>query len=360
MILQPIADIAEICHQKGIQDFILSPGSRCAPLTIALVRHPHITTRTIADERSAAFIALGMTLQTGKITGLVCTSGTAVLNYAPAVTEAYYQQIPLLILTADRPAEWVDQADGQTIRQNGIYSNHIKASYQLPSDYSHPDAVWAIERTISEAINIANTEPKGPVHINIPLREPFYPEPGEEILYSSDVKVIRQLTTTTNLDEQSWQELTAEFSKYKTCLLVAGQINADEANIKKAVEAFSNKTNTPVVADITANLHGVTHLISHQDFILAKREEKVMEALKPDLLITVGASVLSKNLKLFLRNHTPKAHWHIELNTKPADAFQSMTLSVPLKADLFFKELAQRTKTYFNRRLSGRMEIYRQ
>src|SRR5687767_6091276 len=121
--MQAIYNIAEICSRKEVKNFILSPGSRCAPLTLALVRHPSIETRTISDERSAAFIAMGIAQQTKQTTGLVCTSGSAVYNYAPAVSEAYYQQIPLLILTADRPPEWIDQHDGQTIRQNGIFGN---------------------------------------------------------------------------------------------------------------------------------------------------------------------------------------------------------------------------------------------
>jgi 2-succinyl-5-enolpyruvyl-6-hydroxy-3-cyclohexene-1-carboxylate synthase len=140
--MQAIYNIAEICARKEVNNFILSPGSRCAPLTLALVRHSDINTRTISDERSAAFIAIGISQQTKKTVGLVCTSGSAVYNYAPAIAEAFYQQIPLLILTADRPPEWVDQYDGQTIRQNGIYGSHVKTSFSLPADTSHPDAKW--------------------------------------------------------------------------------------------------------------------------------------------------------------------------------------------------------------------------
>src|SRR5690606_3242837 len=116
MILQPVTDIAEICHLHGLKNAVLSPGSRCAPLTIAFARHPHFQVKTVSDERAAAFIGLGMAQISGKASVLVCTSGTAAYNYAPAVAEAFFQQIPLLILTADRPAEWIDQLDGQTIR----------------------------------------------------------------------------------------------------------------------------------------------------------------------------------------------------------------------------------------------------
>ncbi|RYX92237.1 2-succinyl-5-enolpyruvyl-6-hydroxy-3-cyclohexene-1-carboxylic-acid synthase, partial [bacterium] len=113
-----ILNIAEICFQKGLEYVVISPGSRSAPLTLSFLRHKGLKCLMITDERSAAFTALGISQQTGKPTVLICTSGTAVLNYGPAVTEAFYQQIPLLVLTADRPPEWTDQFDNQSIRQN--------------------------------------------------------------------------------------------------------------------------------------------------------------------------------------------------------------------------------------------------
>ena len=126
MILQPILDLVAICAAQGIRQVVLSPGSRCAPLTLAFARHPEMEVRTISDERSAAFIALGMAQQLKQPVVLVCTSGSAVLNYYPAIAEAFFQQIPLLVLTADRPPEWVDQWDGQTIFQEEVYGKHVK------------------------------------------------------------------------------------------------------------------------------------------------------------------------------------------------------------------------------------------
>ena len=157
--MQSIYNIAEICAQKNVKEVVISPGSRSAPLTLAFARHPEINTRTISDERSAAFIALGIAQQTKQTSALVCTSGSAAYNYAPAVAEAYYQQIPLLILTADRPPEWIDQQDGQTIRQEGIFGKHVKRSFVLPVDDGYEDTAWFIERTISEAINLTQEKP---------------------------------------------------------------------------------------------------------------------------------------------------------------------------------------------------------
>jgi 2-succinyl-5-enolpyruvyl-6-hydroxy-3-cyclohexene-1-carboxylate synthase len=182
MLLQPIINLINILAKKGVNNAIISPGSRNAPLTIALVRHPEISTKSISDERSAAFIALGIAQNLKAPVAVCCTSGSAAYNYAPAVAEAFFQEIPLIILTADRPKEWIHQYDGQTIYQTDIFGKHVKKSFEIGADYSHPDSVWDIERTINEAVNLAKSYPQGPVHINIPLREPFYPSDNEEII----------------------------------------------------------------------------------------------------------------------------------------------------------------------------------
>ena len=175
MDYQPILNIAEICAAHYVEDAVLSPGSRNAPLTYAFVRNQKIKTYSISDERSAAFVALGMSIKSQRPVVLACTSGSAAFNYAPAVAEAYYEHVPLIIFTADRPPEWIDQYDGQTINQLNIYGDHVKKSFNCPVDLSHKDAKWHLERIINEALILASDGCKGPVHINIPFREPFYP-----------------------------------------------------------------------------------------------------------------------------------------------------------------------------------------
>jgi len=131
-----INNIAEICYQQGIEKAIISPGSRNAPLTLAFVRHPKIDCYSISDERSASFIGMGMAQADRKPVALICTSGSASLNYAPAIAEAFFQEIPLVVITADRPPEWIDQWDGQTIRQENIYGRHVKKSFNVAVDLS--------------------------------------------------------------------------------------------------------------------------------------------------------------------------------------------------------------------------------
>lgn len=340
MILQPLADIAALCAARHVTNFILSPGSRCAPLTLALVRHAAIHTRTVSDERSAAFIALGMAQASGQTVGLVCTSGTAALNYAPAVAEAFYQQIPLLILTADRPPEWIDQQDGQAIHQQEIYGKHIKASYQLPADYTHPDAVSFINRVVNEAINLTQTYPFGPVHINVPIREPFYPEADETMTFDEQPRVIEEIKNEAILSRPSYMNLANEWLAFPRKMIVVGQHSPDLA-LQNALYACGLYNQTPVVADIIANMHQADGIVSAHDLFLMSKEETMPKNLQPELLITVGNSLISKNLKQFLRKNKPKQHWHIQEAGKVADTFGTLTRIVRSNPTDFFTKMGE-------------------
>ncbi len=333
MLIPSILNTAQICAQLGVNYFVISPGSRSAPLTLAFARHPDIATRIVSDERSAAFIGLGMAQQLRQPVGLVCTSGSAAYNYAPAVAEAYFQQGALIIFTADRPPEWIDQLDGQTIRQRGIYGQHVKASYELPVGLTEADIGYA-GRMVSEAINLSREYPPGPVHINVPLREPFYPTAPEVITFDKQVKTITPVASQRFLSEETIQTLVEAWSRYEKKLIIGGQdsVNAD---LMKEIHQMSTSQQVPIVADIVSNLHAVSCAVQHTDVLLAKQPYE----LAPDLLITFGRSVISKNLKLFLRKHRPAAHWHIQPTGTAADTFQSLTQVIHTDPTLFFRLL---------------------
>lgn len=343
MIQSPVVNIAEICARKGVENVVLSPGSRCAPLTIAFARHPKLTVRTVSDERAAAFIALGMAQTTCKPTVLICTSGTATLNYAPAVAEAFFLQVPLLVLTADRPPEWIDQLDGQTIRQQQVYGQHIKRSFDFPVALEHPDAVWHAERLVSEALNEAVAFPAGPVHINVPLREPFYPADGEELQYDTQVKVIEEDHSTFELNPMQSLKLEQEMLFFKRVLIVAGQGHHDP-KLLQALQNFTGSTGAVAVGDIISNTQQLPGVVRHQDAILACPDPEKMKSLQPDLLITFGKSVISKSLKLYLRQYKPKAHWHVQPAGQVADTFQSLTRIIRCTPSSFFRSLAGSTR----------------
>lgn len=332
--MQEIYNIAQICAQLGVKEAVMSPGSRCAPLTLAFHRHPDINETMAYDERSAAYTALGKSLISKCPVILTCTSGSAAANYLPAITEAFYQKIPLIILTADRPPEWTDQGDGQTIRQQGLYHNHIKKSYQLPADAAHPDAQWQYCRTVSEAIMLSREAPQGPVHINVPVREPFYPQKDEVIRFDNNLRIIEEEPGTTQLASNEYFHLNQEAKKYDNILVVAGQ-GCHAPDIRTHLEACQ----LPVVADCIANLHSDINIIRHHDIFLLNANQEAYKQLRPDLIISFGNPVLSKALKQFLRHHKPAAHWHIEPSGPVPDTFQSLTRVVRSEVGHFFHQM---------------------
>lgn len=334
MTPQSIIDLAEICFQKGIRHAVISPGSRNAPLTLAFARHQGIQTISIPDERSAAFIGLGMAQASKSPCVLICTSGSAAYNYAPAVAEAYFADTPLLILTADRPIEWIGQLDGQTIFQEGIFGKHVKESFTFPSNEGHNNALWHAHRLTNDAINTMTAQPQGPVHINIPLREPFYPSSDQVFKASDEIKIIRETHARSSKAPSAFKEA---FKNYNKILLVSGQLEHDQ-ELTDVLTQCCQKHSMPLVADVICNLHGVVDSIKHHDVFLRSPEAK--EILAPDLIITFGKSVISKNLKLFLREHGAKAHWHIQSAGQAPDTFQSLTDVIKCEPRDFFAELA--------------------
>jgi len=323
MDYQPIFNIAEICCQHGVEDVVISPGSRDAPLIIAFARHPQLKAISVSDERSAAFIGLGMAQKTKRPVVLICTSGSASLNYAPAIAEAFYRKIPLVVITADRPPEWVDQQDGQTIKQFNVFGSHVIRSFQTPVDLNHDDSRWHFERVISEALITATTGKQGPVHINIPFREPFYPEIDQSFKVSAP-KVIVKYDGKTTLDNQDWVRLVTEWKQSEHKIIVGGQHDLD-IELTEILNIFTKEKHVPVLGDITSNLHYTNGAISLPELILGALSDEQRAELQPDLLITFGQSVLSKNLKLFLKAFKPKAHWHIQANDEATDTYQSLT-----------------------------------
>lgn len=334
MIISAINDIAVICAKKGIKEAILSPGSRCAPLSLAFIRHPEMHCRTISDERSAAFIALGMAQQLDRPVTLICTSGSAAFNYAPAIAEAFFQQIPLLVLTADRPSEWIDQWDGQTIRQTGIYGNHVKKSYTFPDSFEHEDKIWHAHRIVNEAINESQTHPKGPVHINIPIREPFYPSPDEVFTYSPDVHLIEKCIGQPYVTSEQQIKLVNHLKSYGRILIVPGQ-QTPKPEIRELLRQIAENKKAVVISELISNT-GSSDSIKHHDLILQAIQDK--KALTPDLIISFGKSILSKALKQFLRK-SQAAHWHIQDCGDTPDTYQRLSKVIVCQPAVFLKNV---------------------
>lgn len=337
-VLQPIVNLAELLYQKGITDVVVSPGSRSAPLTLAVARHPHLQVRVMADERSAGFVALGMAQQSRRTVAIICTSGSAVYNLAPAVAEAFFQQVPLLLLTADRPHEWLHQHDGQTMDQVGVFGSQVKRSYDLPADYTHPDASWFIERSVNEAINLSKLSPPGPVHINVPLREPFYPA-ADEPFHHQPVRVIDVPGAQPTLAANTWHELLTDWDRSEKTLIAVGQMPRDPAMLS-VLKKFSEELGVPVVGEITGNIPANDSFITKSDTLLSGLTEQVGNQLRPDLLITIGNSFLTRNLKTFFRQYPAHQHWHVQPTVdRINDSFQSLTTLIPAEPLAFLEKL---------------------
>ncbi|WP_019986897.1 2-succinyl-5-enolpyruvyl-6-hydroxy-3-cyclohexene-1-carboxylic-acid synthase [Rudanella lutea] len=338
-VLQPIVNIAELIYRKGITDVVISPGSRSAPLTIAVARHPGLRTRVVADERSAGFVALGMAMQSGRPVAVICTSGSAVYNLAPAVAEAYFAEVPLLLLTADRPHEWLYQQDGQTMVQAGVFGPHVKRSFDLPADYTHADSRWFIERSVNEAVNLSRLAPAGPVHINVPLREPFYPAPGDELRFES-VRLIETLATTAQLPADVWHRLLDEWDETDRKLIAVGQMPYNPA-LLAVLHKISEELGVPVVGELPGNIGQNGLFITRTDTFLSGADEALLDSLRPDLLITIGGSFLTRNLKTYFRQYPARVrHWHIGPDAgRISDPFRSLTTLVPMEPLPFLEKL---------------------
>ncbi len=333
-----IRDLVEICAQHGLRKVVFSPGSRNAPLIISFDEHPAFECFLIADERSAAFVAMGMAQQLGEPVIMACTSGTAALNYAPAIAEAYYQKIPLLVITADRPVEWIDQGISQTIRQQNLFAGYLCHSLQFPQEPQDEDGIWHAARMTNEAILIARNE-AGPVHINLPLREPLY---GRFESHFPKPKIIREARTIPSLHNDDFEDLARIWNAAKRIIILTGQLEPD-ADLQADLFELTVKDHLVILTETTSNLH-CEAFIPCIDRNIFSIEDEANEAFKPDLLLTVGGPVISKKIKFLFRKWKPEYHWHIDPKMGLSDTYKVLTHHIKVDPKYFFRELRKRTK----------------
>ncbi len=335
---QSIIDLVQIAYKKGIRKVVFSSGSRNAPLIIAFNEFGKFDTYSIHDERSAAFFALGMAQQTGETVAIACTSGSAVLNYAPAIAEAYYQRIPLLVITADRPLEWIDQGEGQTMRQAHIYNNFIKDSFEIFQESNHTDEIWYNARMFNEAINLTQIAPPGPVHINIPLREPLY---NTNFDFDNDnAKIIDQIAPLPALSVSIMDNLADIWNRSKKKLILTG-ILPKTKGLKEVLKLLSDDPSVIVITETTSNIYDDSFINNIDRFIMSINEDK-SEEFKPDLLLTLGSNIVSKKIKTLLRKWNPEEHWDIDESDKVIDTYKSLTKHIKSELHTFLKELNKR------------------
>lgn len=352
----PVArSVVALCVAKDIKHVVISPGSRNAPLTIGFTHHPGIKPYSIVDERCAAFFALGMAQQLGEPVALVCTSGSALLNYYPAIAEAFYSDIPLVVISADRPVERIDIGDGQTIRQKNVFQNHILYSANLYSELvlekesNDPklqqkqfEAQKHNEREVNLALNKA-IEEKGPVHINVPFYEPLYDT--VENIEVQPLQIYPELKER-HYSEKQLQHYADEWNRAKRKMVIVGLAQPDAVE-QKYLETLVKDPSVIVFTETTSNIHQ-EDFFTRIDTIIgpiekAGNREELFRRLQPDILLTFGGMIVSKKIKAFLRNYNPKHHWHVD-SKKAYNTFFCLNKHFETDVNSFFGEFLPLTE----------------
>lgn len=332
-IKKQVQQLIFLLQAKGIADVVISPGSRNGPLIHTLTSVPQFNCRSIVDERSAAYFATGLAQAVSKPVAIICSSGTAALNFAPAIAEAFYLNIPLIAITADRPDYWVNQGENQTIPQANIYRDYCKKEITLPLGESEKE-LWYAARMINETLNTAVAGLPGPVHINVPLEEPLHQLINEEL---HPVKVINQISAKTTLPENDLDNLAEIINRSENIMILPGQM-PHHPEMEKSLISFAERTGAAVIREHISNLQ-------HPDFtdgvdvLMTSLLTDKTEAFRPDLLITFGGTFVSKPIKQFLRKNKPVNHWHISPAPQYYDTYQAITHIIETDTISFFLQL---------------------
>lgn len=337
--------VLQACVQHGIEQVVISPGSRNAPLTLGFVNHPKIETFSIIDERCAGFFAMGLAQQSKKTVALLCTSGSAMLNYYPAVAEAFYSKIGLLVLSADRPKHLIDVGDGQTIRQDDVYNNHVAYQTDLMGNAhssSPEDQGFALKKNAEElarALGAARFK-SGPVHINVPFDEPLY-ETTEQLYDFSQLKLKQRpkqkdsLLDEVPLEVEDLQQFATLWNSSERKMVLIGSHDPDEL-IQLQMNRLLKDPSVIVLTETTSNVKH-EQFVNHIDQLIFPMEPEEFESFRPDILISFGGMVVSKKIKQLIRQFPPAHHWHIDAH-RPLDTFQCLTRHFEVSPQLFFSQ----------------------
>ena len=329
----PLAQsIIQRCQAHNIKHIVISPGSRNAPLTIGFTANDFFECYSIIDERSAGFFALGIAQQLQQPVALVCTSGSALVNYYPAVVEAFYSRIPLVVISADRPDHLINIGDGQTITQPHIFASHIlyEANLKEVIKKSFIKSFKDNDSLITKALKFAYTA-KGPVHINAPFSDPLY-ETVEVLKADFDINLSCTIDPSVSLPKSLIKKW---YSSKKKMILVG--VNTPESIKQSYLDLIGEDPSVVVLTETTSNLHQ-TNFFSSIDQLITPLDATDFEALQPEILLTFGGMVVSKKIKTFLRSYAPKLHWHID-PVQANDTFFCLTKHYKCSVNNFLKQL---------------------
>lgn len=291
--------LTSLLLEYGVSDAVVCPGSRNAPIVHNLSVCEAIRCRPVTDERSAAFYALGLSIATRRPTVVCVTSGSALLNVMPAVAEAAYQHVPLVVISADRPLQWIDQLDGQTIPQSDALGRFVRKAVQLPEPHNDEER-WLCRRLVNEAMHLATCRQGAPVHINVPISEP---------LFEFDTEQLPQLSRFNNIKRAAIKDASMDmpdaFHKAKRPMIVIGQL-AHGTVSHETIRSLSEKyvvMSEPLSNPSYMTIHfdeAIRYIVSDNSSINDDEDDKT--AYYPDYVIYVGDTLVSKPARRFLRN----------------------------------------------------------
>lgn len=312
-------------YDYGVREVVISPGSRSTPLAMACEIHPELKTYIHPDERSAGFFAVGLIKATTRPVILICTSGTAASNYVPAVSEAFISRLPLVVITSDRPHELRNIGAPQAINQLGMYSNFVKYQVDFPLA---DDTLDFIDSTILHASRYFSGPDTGPVHLNMPFREPLIPDlSAVELLKAEPRPVVRY-------QKAGDMEAVRKIMYEGRGLIVAGDCQNDDLS---QLLLFSTIHQLPIIADPLSQLRHLDHphIIRTADMLF-----KVYEDIQPGYIIRVGKPVVSKAVNLWLKaQDCPQI---LVQHAVTPDIFPKVpTLHLELTANDCFRQLAE-------------------
>ena len=351
--------IVDHCKQRGIENVVISPGSRNAPLTLGFTSDPFFKCFSIVDERSAAFFALGIAQQIRRPVVVLCTSGSALLNYYPAVAEAFYSDLPLVVISADRPSYKIDVGDGQTIRQDRVFDRHIGYSTHLKQDVIHATEEmkrWGvigkdcsadelrelqseIEYFNNEQLNLAFSEASknSPIHINVPFEEPLYDLLDEEV--PGPFVEVQNLSAVEN--QIDWETIRNTWDTSRKILVIVGVQHPGVLD-DQILSQLAHDAKVVVLTETTSNMRKAEYINSIDSVIapveLAAERDAIFKQLRPELLISIGGLIVSKKIKAFLRQWQPLEHWHID-DKKAYNTFLSLTRHIETGPAHFFDKV---------------------
>ncbi|RLQ91803.1 2-succinyl-5-enolpyruvyl-6-hydroxy-3-cyclohexene-1-carboxylic-acid synthase [Planomicrobium sp. Y74] len=314
---------------QGVKNVVISPGSRSTPLAYACMKEEGLAVYRQIDERSAAYFALGMAKASGEPVMLLCTSGTAAANYFPAIVEAFYARIPLIVVTADRPHELREVGAPQAINQIDLFGSHVKWSVDLPMPEPENRLDFLV-RHLHRSVKNAVSEPRGPVHLNVPFREPLVLDFEQQ--YDSAGEI-------THLKGESRLSSSVEQFLMETVKAEKGVLIIGETTEKMPVEfwSFIRKLNWPVLADPLSNVRSNLDenckdlIIDSYDAIL--KSEVFKGVMEPDVVIRIGPQPVSKPLTLYLAAVKPKTYAVFDESPMMRDAQSVVTHHIQTSTD---------------------------